>query len=197
MTQVWTGPWSMYDKRDEGKENWDCLRRASGTFWRQIWLNQMYCPSLICSNGRLILEKYKEMGVNSKWPWTEKGYGVKIMAQNWGLMIYHGLQSVRVLHHGPLLGCRELLFYTWNTSCPPPHWPQCHQGCFSHIFSLTSPNYHCTAVVLTSCSSWGASSIDHWLSSGQWQLPFEDTGQLLGSVHRGHSGRPPLPQLVV
>lgn len=85
MAQVWTGLWSMYDKRDEGKENWDCLRRASGTFWRQIWLNQMYCPSLICSNGRLILEKYKEMAVNSKWPWTEKGYGVKIMSQNWGL----------------------------------------------------------------------------------------------------------------
>ena len=51
----------------------------------------------------------------------------------------HGLQGDSLLHHGPLLGCRELLLCAWNSPCsssaPPLWWLQ---GRFSHMFSSLS-----------------------------------------------------------
>lgn len=47
-----------------------------------------------------------------------------------------GLQEDTLFLHGPLLGCRELLFCTWSNPCLLLHRLRDLQDCFSHIFSL-------------------------------------------------------------
>lgn len=51
-----------------------------------------------------------------------------------------GLQVDSLLLHGPLLGCRELLLCTWNTSCPLPALALMSAGLLLSHYSHLSPS---------------------------------------------------------
>lgn len=83
-------------------------------------------------------------------------------------------------------------FSSFSTNYLPP---------FSH-FSLPAAVLQHIFPLSQICCNRGTISITHWFSSGQWRVPFgaswnqilSGMGQFLGSSHRGHPCRYPLPK---
>lgn len=66
----------------------------------------------------------------------------------------------------------------WGTCVPLHphflHWPRCLQSHFLHLFSISFPSCCCAAICFLSClcSHRSQTSVAHWYSSAQHQLPF-------------------------
>lgn len=80
-----------------------------------------------------------------------------------------GLQKDSLFFHGPFLGCRNLLLYTWSISSSPSLLPLWAAGLFPHISSLFHSRYCFTTFFAQSyiCSHRSARSVA-WGSALTW-----------------------------
>lgn len=96
-----------------------------------------------------------------------------------------GLQEDSLLCRGPLLGCSELLLWTWSTSCPPSTPTLVAVGLFLSHFPLFSPS--CFSTAFFSLKSALPEHVQHHPqvssgSSGSWSWLWYNMGQPLGSA---------------